>query len=289
MLLITGATGNFGKAVIDFLLKKNIPVSGIAALARDKEKAKDLKEKRIDVRLGDYDNYESLVNAFNGVDKLLFVSGSDIVNRGKQHLNVINAAKESGVKHIIYTSFERNNESESSPIAMVAKSHIDTDKNIKASGIPYTILRNGVYVDMLPTFMGDNVLDTGIFLPAGDGKASLTSRIDLAEATANILTGSGHENKEYSLTNVTSYSFNDVAEILSEISGKKIQYTSPSKEVYKETLLKAGVPSEYVDIMAGFSEAIKRGEFLTTKTDLQNILGRKPQTLKEYLETVYSS
>ena len=195
MLLITGATGNFGKAVIDFLLKKNIPVSGIAALARDKEKAKDLKEKRIDVRLGDYDNYESLVNAFNGVDKLLFVSGSDIVNRGKQHLNVINAAKESGVKHIIYTSFERNNESESSPIAVVAKSHIDTDKNIKASGIPYTILRNGLYVDMLPMFMGDKVLETGIFLPAGDGKASLTSRIDLAEATANILTGSGHETK----------------------------------------------------------------------------------------------
>ena len=289
MLLVTGATGSFGKAAIDFLIKKNIPVAEIAALARNEEKAKELIERGIEVRLGDYDNYASLIKAFKGIDKLLFVAGSDIFDRGKQHVSIINAAKESGVKHIFYTSFERNHESESSPIAIIAKSHIDTDQNIKKSGLTYTILRNGLYVDMLPMFMGEKVLETGVFLPAGEGKASFTSRVDLAEAAVNILIGNGHENKEYVLTNVDNYSFDDVAKILSEISGKKVQYTSPSKEVYKETVLNAGVPAEYADIITDFCESIKQGEFYTTKTDIQNILGRKPMSLGEYLKSVYSS
>ena len=287
MILITGATGHFGRATIDFLLKKNIPPNNIVGMVRHIEKAGDLKTKGIGLRVGDYDDYSGLLSAFKGIDRLLLISGSDIMNRSKQQENAVKAAKEAGVKHIIYTSFVRKNETETSPLAMLGKAHIETEKNIKASGLTYTILLDNLYADILPMFMGEKVLETGIFLPAGDGKASFATRLDMAEAAANILTSEGHENKEYILSNDTNYSFNDVATLLSEISGKQVPYISPSTEVFTETLSKAGVPMEAIAMTVGFCEAINQGEFFTTKSDLGYLLGRKPTSIKEYLKSVY--
>lgn len=289
MILVTGATGHFGKATIDFLLKKGIPANQIYALVRDVTKAEDLKIKGINLRIGDYDNYTSLVSAFNGIDKLLLVSGSDIVSRGKQQINAVNAAKEAEVKHIIYTSFERKNETETSPIAFLAKSHIDTENHIKTSGMAYTILKNNLYLDVLPMFFGEQVLETGIFLPAGDTKSAFASRNDMAEAAANILINEGHENKVYALSNTENISFQEIAKDLTAIVSKRIDYVSPPKEVYVEVLTKANVPAEYIGMFAGFAEAIKQGEFAIETTDLENLLGRKPTTAKAFLKEVYGA
>lgn len=281
MILITGATGNLGKSTIDFLLKKNISANNIAALVRDTAKAEYLKNKGVGIRVGDYDDYTSLLSAFKGVDKLLLISGSDILNRAKQQENAVNAAKEAGVKHIIFTSFERINETNTSPISMLATAYISTEKLIKGSGITYTIMRNSLYADVLPMFVGDKVFETGIFLPAGTGRTSFTTRFDMAEASANILSSEGHENKEYVIANESNYSLNEVATILSELSGKQIQYSSPSAKIFKDTLSKAGVPMESVVMVASFCEAIKQGEFSKTGSDLGKLLGRKPTPLKD--------
>jgi NAD(P)H dehydrogenase (quinone) len=289
MILVTGATGNYGKATIDFLLKKGISANQISALVRDETKAEDLKTKGINLKIGDYDIYNSMVEAFKDVDKLLLVSSSDVVNRGKQQENAVKAAKEAGVKYIVYTSFERKNETETSPIAFIAKSHIDTEKQIKESGMAYTILKNNLYLDALPMFLGKQVLETGIFLPAGDTKSAFASRNDMAEATANILTNQGHENKEYSLSNSENISLQEIAQILTLIAGKQINYVSPPQEVYIETLTKANVPAEYIGMFSGFAEAIKQGEFSVEKADLENLLGKKPTTAKEFLTQLYSA
>ncbi len=289
MILVTGATGNYGKATIDFLLKKGISANSISALVRDEAKAEDLKTKGINLKIGDYDNYAALVEAFKGVDKLLLVSGSDVVNRGKQQENAVKAAKEAGVNHILYTSFERKNNTEASPLAFLAKSHIDTENLIKTSGMTYTILKNNLYLDTLPMFFGEQVLATGIFLPAGDTKSAFASRNDMAEATASILLSQGHENKEYSLSNTENTSIQEIAQDLSEIVGKQINYVNPSQDVYVQTLTEAGVPTEYIGIFAQFAEAIKQGEFSTEKTDLEILLGRKPMTAKAFFKEVYTS
>lgn len=288
MILVTGATGHYGKAAIDFLLKKGISANNIAALVRDESKAEDLKNKGINLKVGDYDNYNSLVEAFENVDKLLLVSSTDISKREKQHQNAINAAKEAGVKHIVYTGFARKNETETSPLALLAKSHIETEKNIKAAGIPYTILDNNLYFDTIPMFAGEKVLETGIFFPAGDGKAAFALRNDMAEAAANILTSEGHENRTYSFSNTENVSFQQIADILGELKGKDIQYISPDVKTYKDTLSKAGVPVEYAELFTGFGEAIQQGEFTSENTDLSKILGRKPLSLKEFLTQTYS-
>lgn len=289
MILVTGATGHLGKATIEFLLEKGVAASEISALVRDEAKAQDLKAKGITLKIGDYDNYESLVSAFKGVDKLLLVSGSDVANRAKQQENGVLAAKEAGVKHILYTSFERKNETGTSPVSFLADSHLQTEKIIKASGMDYTIFRNNLYFDALPMFFGENVAESGIFLPAGETKSSFALRKDMAEATANVLIGQGHENKEYSFSNSEKVSVGDIAKSLGEVLGKDISYTSPSSEVYVEALSKAGVPEQYIGVFNGFAEAIKQGEFDITNNDLEKILGRKPATVKSFLTETYAS
>jgi len=289
MILITGATGHFGKGTIDSLLEKGIPANTISALARNPEKAEALKATGVNVIAGDYNDEASLKKAFAGVDKLLFVSGSDLQNRVQQHHNVIKAAKEAGVKHIIYTSYARKNETETSPIAIIGQQHLETEKAIRESGIPYTFLLNTLYADMVPMYVGEKVFETGIYLPAGNGKTSFTTRRDMAEAAAVVLTTAGHDNKAYVIAGNDNHTMHEVAALLTELTGKPVAYNSPSKEVYVDTITKAGMPLEYASLFAGFMEAIEQGEFETADPDLEKLLGRKPTSLRDYLGSVYAN
>ena len=286
MILITGATGNFGKSAIDFLLKKNFPAGQISALVRDPAKAADLSAKGVSLKTGDYNDYDSLVKAFQGVEKLLLVSSSDLNDRSQQHLNAIKAAREASVKHIVYTSFQRKNEV-SSPVQMISQGHLDAEKAILESGTSYTILQNGLYADILPWFMGEKVFETGIFLPGGTDKAAFTVRNDMAEAAANILIEDSHQNKIYLTATNETNSFADVARILSSISGKNVDYTDAPYGLFIEALTGAGVPEGIIGMIAGFSQAIKEGEFNFADNDLENLLHRKPTTLKDFLTAVY--
>lgn len=287
MILITGATGHLGKTTIDFLLKKTSP-SNIAVLVRDISKAAELSKRGLSVRQGDYNDFSSLVKAFQGIDKLYFVSGTDVANRELQQANVVNAAKEAGIRHVIYTSFQRRNETETSPIAFVSKSHLSTEKLLKDSGLTYTILKHTLYLDMLPMFIGEKAMERGtIVQPAGNGKVSYASRTDMAEAAANILSTPGHENKIYEISGNESYSYSDIATIISELTGKQITYVSPTHEVFHQELTKAGVPAEYIGLFASFSEGVKQGEFDFPDNTLEKLLGRKPLSAREFLKSVY--
>jgi len=123
----------------------------VTAFARNARKAEELKSKGIGVRTGDYTDYQSLLSAFKGVDKLLLISSSDMTNRASQHINAINAAKETGVKHIIYTSFIRQKDDPNSALWFIAKDHVDTESHLLNSGIYYTIFKNSFYMDMIRT------------------------------------------------------------------------------------------------------------------------------------------
>lgn len=289
-ILVTGATGHLGKGTIEFLLKKGVPANEIFALVRDENKATDLKEKGVHLIVGDYNDYASLVNAFQGVDKLFFVSSSDVSNRAPQQENVVKAAKEAGVKHTIYTSALNSVPVEKSAIGFVAEAHVKTEEWLAESGLTYTILRNNLYTDIVPMFVGDKVLETEtIYLPGGNGKTAYTLRSDMAEAVANILTTEGHEGKVYDITNLEAYTYQDVADTISVITGKKINYVSPSREEFEQTLKGAGVPDEAIGALSSFVVAQAQDEFNIIGNDLEKLLGRKPTTLKEFLQTVYNS
>lgn len=289
MILVTGATGHLGTETIDFLLKK-LPANQIAALVRDEAKAKDLKEKGIEIRKGSYQDYDSLVNAFKGIDKVLLISSSDMIDRTGQHTNAIKAAKEAGVKHLIYTSVTIKSDM-TSDIRQFMQSHLDTAEYLKKSGLKYTLLNNNLYSDVLPNFLGEKVLENGIFLPAGDGKIPFASRIDMAEAAANVIAdkGSEHENKEYNISNLISYSFADIAKFLTELSGKEVAYHNISDQEYIDNLKKFGVPDGFIGFTTSFVKAMKNDDFNLPDNTLEKLIGRKPTDLKDFFKNLYFS
>ena len=288
MILITGATGEYGKTAIQFLLDRAVNPDDVNAFVRNEGKAADIKAMGVKLRIGSYDDYDSMVKAFSNIDKLLFVSSNDIPNRSQQHENVVKAAKEAGIKHIVYTSFDRKSDNPDSPISFVEKAHVETEKWIKESGIPYTILRNTLYTDFIPVFLGDRVTETGPFFPAGTTKTAFATRSNMAEASTVILTTEGHENKEYVFSNTEGVSFSEIAQFISEACGKDLNYTDPDAATYRTVLSDAGLPDENIQMVAGFAEAIKQGIFSQTSTDLEKLLGRKPETVKAFLSKFYA-
>ena len=288
-IMVTGATGKLGNQVLQLLVKK-ARAESLSAIARDTSKLETFKKQGVNVIQADYDEIESLIKAFKTIDTLYFVSASDIAKRQKQHENVVQAAKEAGVKHVVYTSFQRKNETESSPIVAIAAAHLLTEKLLKESGMTYTILKHALYSDVIPMFLGEDVLEKGIiYQSAGDGKVSFTSRSDMAEAAVIVLTEKGHENKTYEISDDKSYSYSDVAEILSNISKKQIAYVSPTTEEFQKALSSAGAPNEIIGMLAMLNEGIKQGEFDIPDTNLEKLLGRKPENLSEFLKKVYSN
>ncbi|HEA22394.1 MAG TPA: SDR family oxidoreductase [Pricia antarctica] len=292
MILVTGATGQFGSKAIEHLLNKEVNPSEISALVRDASKAKSLIEKGIQIKEGDYTNYNSMVKAFQGIDKLLLVSSNNrdaIENRTAHHKNAIKAAKEVGVKHIVYTSFVRKPGFEDSAIADFQNSHLETERYLKESGIDYTILQNGIYAEMILAFIGDKVADTKtILFPAGEGNASWVLREELAEAAAKVMISKGHKNKTYTLTNTESVGFKSIAENLSAALGEKIEYKSPNVEEYRAILEKAGIPEMYIGMFDMWSTALKQQTMDEEDDSLTTFLNRKPTSVRQFIRNIYS-
>jgi NAD(P)H dehydrogenase (quinone) len=285
-ILVTGATGGLGKAVVETLLQ-TVPPASLAALARDPAKAAGLQAQGVAIVPGDYADYASLVAAFAGVDKLYFVATSSMTDRIAQHENVVKAAVEAKVGHIFYTSFQRKTEDGSSPVAFIEEAHLATEKLLQQSGLPYTILKHALYLDVFPGFFGP-VLETGtIYLPAENGRGAYASRHDLAVAGAALLTGTGHENKTYELAGSTTYSLADMAQALSTLTGTPVHYVSPAPAEFTAQLAQAGVPAEASQMAAALMAAIAQGEFDFPDPMLAQLLGRRPESPTEFLKAAY--
>ncbi|WP_188813398.1 SDR family oxidoreductase [Hymenobacter cavernae] len=283
MILVTGATGGLGHDTIDCLLTTT-PAAEIAALVRDVSKATDLVQRGVDVRQADYFDYPALVQAFQGVEKVLLVSAVAFTDRVRQHRNVIDAAKQAGVKHLFYTSIQR---STNFVMQEVTESDLATEAYLKASGLVYTILKNGYYFEGLRYVIGSEMPDAEIRFPAGEGRIAFVTRADLAAATAALLTSEGHDNQEYTLTGSEAYSFHDIARELSELAGRPIAYNSSELAPYTVQQVAAGFPEAVAGFLAQWGAAAQHGMLAGTHDTVERLLGRKPTSLREYLKTTY--
>jgi len=283
MILVTGATGGLGHQIIDVLLTTT-PSTEIAALVRDINKATDLLKRGVDVRQADYFDYPALVQAFRGVDKVLLVSAVAFTDRVRQHRNVIDAAKQAGVKHLFYTSIQRNT---NFVLTQVTESDLATEAYLKASGLTYTILKNGYYLESLESLIGSEVPNTEIRFPAGEGKIAFIKRTELAAATAALLTSEGHDNQDYTLSGSEAYSFHDIARELSELAGRPIVYQSSELASYIAQKVAEGFPDFVANFFAQWGAATQHGMLAGTHDTVERLLGRKPTSLREYLKTTY--
>ena len=285
MILVTGATGHLGSAVVSHLLK-NTAASNIVAFARDENKANHLREKGIEVRLGTYDNISSLDLAMQGIEKVLLISGNG-PTRLQQHKNVVAAAKKAGIKHIVFTTIALK-DMKTAAIRPLMGDLYQAEDYIKESGLTYTVLRNTLYSGATPLFGGEKVINTGIYLPTGNGKVPFALRREMGEAAANILIQNGHENQTYQITASELYSYGDVANELSALSGRTVNFTDADPVTFPKRLKELGLPDIVVMLVTGFSADIKNHQFEIVTRDMEKLLGRKPASLKEGLKEVFN-
>ncbi len=279
MILVTGATGQLGKLVVAALIK-TVPADSIIAAVRNVEKAQDLVELGVQVRQADYNDPTSWDAALQSVKKVLLISSSEIGSRTQQHRTVIDAAKRSGVELLVYTSILHADTS----VLGIADEHRETEDAIQASGLPFTILRNSWYTENYTLGIPAALSLGAVYGCAGDGLISSAARADYAEAAAVVLTTANHEGKVYELAGDSAYTLTEFASMLSELTGKSINYVNLPEAVYKKALLDAGLPEQLAELLANSDTGVSKGALFEEGKQLSQLISR-PTTP---LETVIS-
>jgi NAD(P)H dehydrogenase (quinone) len=283
-ILVTGVTGLIGKATVEHLLKKGIPANQIIGLSRKKEPIEDLAAKGVEVRFGDYFDYDSLLRAFEGIDKLMLTSTVAFTDRSTQHFNAITAARQAGVKHVVYMAIMRK-EGSGRSMPEITESDLFTEQVLKSSGLAYTIVYHPPFTDVLSLYFDPNPYENGIKIPANNGKMAPATRDELAEAHAEILSTPGHENKTYSLGGSDAVSFADIAKILAEVKSQPVHFTSITAEEYIDGIVSKGVPRHVAEFITSWVIAIDEGEFDHQSGDIERLLGRKTKTFRAFMES----
>ena len=284
-ILVTGATGHLGNAVIETLLKKITP-DQISIITRNEEKRASFEGKGFNAFTGNYDNKSSLEKAMLEVDAVLLISAGDQGNRMQEHKNVIDAAMNVGVKNIAYTSRALRDRDTLANKLMVE--HFETEDYIKESGLNYTIFRNVLYMDVIPLFVGKDVFEKGIFQPAGDGRVAFALREEMGEAMANVLLNEPFQNNIYTFTGTETYSFYDVAAALTALSGKEVKYSNIDVAAFETMMLDKGLPQPLIKKITDFNTDIKNNQEAGLTPDLEINLGRKPTSLTEGLKILFN-
>lgn len=270
---VTGATGQLGRLVIEGL-KQKVATETIVALVRNPAKAADLG---VESRAFDYSQAETLVASLQGIDKLLLISGNEIGQRLPQHKAVIAAAKQAGVKQIVYTSLLH---ADSSPLSLTVE-HLGTEVALKESGLTYTILRNGWYTENY-TGSAKGAIGAGAFIGnAGDGKIASAARADYAEAAVVVLAGEGHENKTYELAGDEAYTLTELAAEISKQTGKTVPYNNLTEAEYVGILKSFGLPDGLAEMLADSDTGASKGGLFDDSHVLSALIGHPTTPLAE--------
>lgn len=278
-IAVTGATGHFGRLAIAALLSRGVAPSDVVAVVRNPAKATDLAAQGVDVRVAAYEDEAALAAAFEGVERLLFVSGSEVGKRVAQHASVINAAKSAGVGLIAYTSLLNASESALS----LAEEHLATERLLADSGIDHVLLRNGWYWENYAGQLDEARATGHIVGAAGSGRVAGAARKDYAEAAAEAVTRDAQAGKVYELAGAPSLDYPGIAAAIGEVVGREVSYVDQSEAEFAVTLEDAGTPGPLAQWVAAMDTAIASGALDSDSTDLQDLLGRPSTGLVEAL------
>lgn len=266
IIAVTGSTGQLGRVVIG-KLKDQLPATEMVALARSPEKAADLG---VEVRRADYDQPETLGPALAGIDTLLLISASEVGKRETQHRNVIEAAKQAGLRRIVYTSLLH---ADRSPLSLAGE-HLATETELKRSGIPFTILRNGWYTENYTGSIPGALAGGALLGGAGDGKISSATRDDYAQAAVVVLCAAGHEGKTHELAGDEAWTLSELAAEISRQTGRTIPYRALPESEYSAALIGFGLPGGLAQAIAGWDTAASKGALFDDTHQLSMLIGR---------------
>ncbi|MFG1805163.1 SDR family oxidoreductase [Streptomyces sp. NPDC049040] len=285
MIIVTGAAGKLGRRVVERLLDR-VPADRVGVSVRDPRTAQDLADRGVRVRQGSFDDPASLVHSFEGAGQLLLVSldrtGEECVTG---HRNAIDAAVKARVGRILYTS--QMGAAHDSRF-QACRDHARTEDMLRATGLPWTALRNGFYAASALHFLEPARHTGDIALPA-DGPVAWTGHDDLAEATAAVLTDEGRfEGPTPPLTGPAALDFEAVAEIAAQATGRPFTRTVVPDGDFREQALAHGAPAPIADLLLSIFAAALHGEFAAVDPTLAELIGREPTPFRTLLEQAWA-
>jgi NAD(P)H dehydrogenase (quinone) len=276
-IVVTGATGQLGRLVVEDLLDRGVAPDTIVATGRNVAKVGDLADRGVRVTAVDHGDPDSLRRAFDGAEKVLLVSGSDPGARVQQHRNVIDAAREAGVGLLAYTSIAHADRTR----MQLAADHQATEAALGESGVPHALLRNSWYLEnytaQLPVY-----LQTGAVVgSADDGRISAATRADYAAAAAAVLVADDQAGAVYELGGDDAFTLSELAQAVSEATGKPVVYRDLPVEALIEVLVGAGIPEPYAAVLADADLGVDRGDLYVDTGDLSRLIGRPTTSMPD--------
>jgi NAD(P)H dehydrogenase (quinone) len=278
-IVVTGATGQLGRHVIEALLERNVPAREIVAAGRSIERLADFAARGVQVKAMDYADAASVADALKGATKVLLISGSEVGRRVEQHRTVIEAAKAEGVELLAYTSIANAGTTG----MKLAAEHQATEAILRESGVPFVLLRNGWYLENYTDQLPGTLAQGAIAGSAGEGRVSAAARVDYAHAAATVLVSEGQAGKVYELGGDEPFTMAELAAGISAAAGKSIAYQDLPAPEYAGMLAGFGVPEAFAEILADSDLGIARGDLLVTTGDLRRLIGRPATSLGEAL------
>jgi NAD(P)H dehydrogenase (quinone) len=282
MIIVTGASGQLGRAIVESLVR-HVPASRVGASCRDPAKVADLAALGVRVRRGDFGDGASLADAFEGASQVLVVSSNARAYGGDgiaQHRTAIEAARRAGARRLTYTShMGASASSQFSPM----RDHAATEAMLAESGLAWTSLRNGFYASSGLALLGD-AKNTGVIEAPPDGKVAWTAHADLAEAAAVVLAKEGSfDGPTPPLTGAEALDLGDLAEAASAAWGRPVRRSVISEDELRARMAKRGLPLIVGEISVGLYRASHAGEFAAVDPTLEKLLGRAPTRIASLL------
>jgi NAD(P)H dehydrogenase (quinone) len=279
MIVITGASGQLGRLVVDELLR-SVTASELVAAVRSPEKVDDFAKKGIQVRQADYNRPDTLDAAFSGAAKVLLISSSEVGQRFPQHANVIAAAKKAGVGLLAYTSILH---ADATPLALGTE-HKQTEARLAESGVPYVVLRNGWYTENYTAGIPVALQHGAVFGCAGQGRISSAARADYAAAAAAVLLADNQAGNVYELAGDDAYTLAEFAAEVAKQSGKAVTYQDMPEAEYANALKSAGVPEGMAELLAQSGTGASKGGLFDGSATLNKLIGRPTTPLAEMVK-----
>lgn len=278
-IAVTGAAGNLGGHITSALDGTGHDYRVIAR----REPTGPVEHEHVVVE-GGYDDADGLTKALRGVDRLFLMSTPDLPDvRIPRHRNAITAAQRAGVGHVVFLSL--HDAVPDSPFPFAA-ANADAEAVLRASGPDWTVLAPNIYAEAIAAQTAPTVAATGVFdLPFGSGRASYVTRADIAAVVAAVLTTPGHAGATYEITGPASHSGKEVAQLLTDLLGRRVGYAPLTEQHYVDVLTAHGLPEVTARAFAGLSAAIAQGRFDLVTSTVPDLTGRAATPLVEQLAT----
>ena len=278
---VLGATGGLGSRVVDALLEGGLRAENLIASSRRRERAQRFRELGIEIRRADYNVPETLSSALEGTDVLMLIpSATDVEPRIIQHFNVLEAARAAQVQRVVLASFSAaRTDSE----FLIAPYLVYAESRLRTSGLEWTILRNGMYLDPLVDWAPALAAMGRLPYPVRKGRVAYVSRDDLSRACAAACALDGHAGKVYDLTGPRALSMQDLASALTYATGRTIRFDEVTEEEFAEICRADQVPEADIAILASMYRAVDHGEFEHVSDDIRLLSGTPPIAAQDYL------